>query len=297
MSIRLLASSAVEGVAPTETRAPRTPAQPNEAAQPIVKWAGGKRRIMADLCSRLPARFDGYFEPFFGGGALFFHLQPELARVSDVNGELVNLYRVTRDHVEALIDDLTRHRYERNYYYTMRATDPGTLTPVQRASRTIYLNRTCFNGLYRVNRRGQFNVPMGRYQDPVICQPDRLRAASALLAAADIREADFTWILDEARPGDFVYFDPPYQPLSATANFTSYARDDFSEKDQAHLAEVFATLARRGVKCMLSNSDTPLVRELYADFRCDQVLAPRAISRRGDGRQSVAELIVLSYTP
>ncbi len=297
MSIHSLASSPDQDSAPPQARDPHSPAQRDEAAQPILKWAGGKRRLMADLCSRLPARFGGYFEPFFGGGALFFHLQPALARVSDVNGELVNLYRVTRDHVEALIDDLQRHRYERNYYYAMRATDPGTLTAVQRASRTIYLNRTCFNGLYRVNRRGQFNVPMGRYQDPVICQPDRLRAASGLLAVADIREADFTWILDEARPGDFVYFDPPYQPLSATANFTSYARDDFSEKDQAHLAEVFATLARRGVKCMLSNSDTPLVRELYADFRCDQVLAPRAISRRGDGRQSVSEVIVLSYTP
>ncbi|MEZ4267440.1 MAG: DNA adenine methylase [Myxococcota bacterium] len=297
MSIRSLVSRSQEDAASTSSSAPRPSAPSVEAAQPIVKWAGGKRRIMADLCSRLPARYDRYFEPFFGGGALFFQLQPEIARISDVNGELVNLYQVTRDQVEALIDDLQRHRYERTYYYAMRATDPNTLTPVQRASRTIYLNRTCFNGLYRVNRRGQFNVPMGRYQDPVICQPERLRAVSALLASTDIRQADFSWVLDEARPGDFVYFDPPYQPLSPTANFTSYASGDFSEKDQAHLAEVYAALARRGVNCMLSNSDTPLVRELYADFRCDQVFAPRAISRDGGSRQAVAEVIVLSYTP
>lgn len=293
MSILSLASRHTRVAAPA--LAPS--AEPGEAAQPIVKWAGGKRSLMSDLTARLPTRFERYFEPFFGGGALFFRLQPEIARISDVNGELVNLYRVTRDDVEALIEDLQRHRYERGYYYAMRATDPRTLSPVQRASRTIYLNRTCFNGLYRVNRRGQFNVPMGKYQDPVICQPGRLRAAAAAFAGTDIREADFTWVLDEARPGDFVYFDPPYQPMSPTANFTSYAQGDFGEKDQAHLAEVFATLAARGVKCMLSNSDTPLIRELYADFRCDQVYAPRAISRRGDGRQAVAELIVMSYTP
>ncbi|MCB9729816.1 MAG: DNA adenine methylase [Deltaproteobacteria bacterium] len=268
-----------------------------EPPQPILKWAGGKRSLLPDLCARLPARFERYYEPFFGGGALFFHLLPDVARLSDVNSELIDLYRVTRDSVEELIEDLRTHRYERGYYYAMRATDPRTLGPVQRASRTIYLNRTCFNGLYRVNRRGQFNVPMGRYQDPVICQADRLRAASQALAGVDLRDADFTWVLDEARAGDFVYFDPPYQPVSRTANFTSYARGDFGEKDQAHLAEVFSALASRGVHCMLSNSDTPLVRDLYGEFRCERVFAPRAISRRGDGRQSVAEVIVLSYDP
>ncbi|MGM0574600.1 MAG: DNA adenine methylase [Myxococcota bacterium] len=266
-----------------------------EEVRPVLKWAGGKKRLLHELLPRLPERFGRYFEPFFGGGALYFSLQPEVATLGDVNSELMTVYRCVRDELDALVAHLQRHRYEKDYYYRMRALDPRDLTPVERASRTIYLNRTCFNGLYRVNRRGQFNVPFGRYSNPVICQEDRLEAASRVLQNTSLREGDFRWVVDEAREGDLVYFDPPYQPISRTSNFTSYAAGGFGEDDQVGLADVFARLASRGVRCVLSNSDTPLVRELYEDFRVETVLAPRAISRRADGRRPVREVIVRSW--
>ena len=267
-----------------------------EDARPVVKWAGGKSRLLSQLAPLLPTRMGRYHEPFLGGGALFFHLQPLGAVVSDLNEDLVNLYHCIRDDVESLIADLERHPYEKDYYYAMRALDPSSLSSVARASRMLYLNRTCFNGLYRVNRRGGFNVPFGRYSNPRICNEDRLKAVSLVLADADIRHGSYAQAVEEARAGDFVYFDPPYQPLTSTANFTSYTASDFGEQDQAELAETFARLDRRGVRCMLSNSYTPLICELYADFRIDTVLAPRAISRTVEGRAPVLEVVVRNYT-
>ena len=264
-------------------------------AQPIVKWAGGKGRLLPELLARMPAAFGRYFEPFVGGGALFFRVQPLEAVLGDQNAELMNLYRCIRDQVEALIDDLQRHPYDKDYYYGMRAQDPEDMGVLARASRTVYLNRTCFNGLYRVNRRGQFNVPMGRYSDPVICQTERLRAAAGLLAEVDLRRADYAKVAADARRGDFVYFDPPYQPLSPTANFTSYTAKAFGEEDQADLARIFTELGERGVQCMLSNSDTPLIRDLYAGHQMDVVLAPRAISRSASGRGPVREVMIRNY--
>jgi len=262
---------------------------------PILKWAGGKTRLMSELISRLPESWEGYYEPFVGGGALFFRMGPTPARISDLNMELVNVYTVTRDRVNALIAALQGLEYDRDTYYGMRGLDPESLDPVARAARMIYLNRTCFNGLYRVNRRGQFNVPMGRYRDPVICQTERLLKASARLQQADIVHAGYADAVSDASEGDFIYFDPPYQPLTSTANFTSYTAGAFDEDDQATLAKTFTELGERGVKCMLSNSDTPLIRELYSEHHIDQVMAPRAISRTASGRTAVAEVIVRNY--
>lgn len=264
-------------------------------AQPIVKWAGGKTRLLSELTTRLPDTFERYFEPFFGGGAFFFSLEPSEAFLSDVNEELVLLYRSVRDNLPALIKALKRHPYEKEHYYWVRSLDPESLSEVERAARTLYLNRTCFNGLYRVNRRGQFNVPMGRYTNPVICDEGKLERARKALSKATITHAGFDETMAAPQKGDFVYFDPPYQPISKTANFTSYTSGSFSEADQARLADTFRTLAERGVKCMLSNSDTPLIQELYKDFRVDIVMAPRLISRKASNRRPVREVIVRTY--
>ncbi len=275
--------------------APKPFVLPDSGVLPFLKWAGGKKRILPHLLQRLPEHFGGYFEPFIGGGALFFRLIPGAALVSDINAELVNVYRTVRDSVDHLIEDLGRHRYEKNYYYAMRARDPEQMSGLNRASRMIYLNRTCFNGLYRVNRRGQFNVPFGRYKNPTICPADKLRAASRVLQDIEIRCQDYSATVAPARSGDFVYFDPPYQPISRTANFTSYTKGAFDEGEQARLAQTFRDLDGRGVGCMLSNSDTPLVHELYAGFRIELIDAPRAISRNANGRRSVREVIVRNY--
>ena len=261
----------------------------------MLKWAGGKGRLLAQLEPLLPEEISRYHEPFFGGGALYFRIQPGEAFLSDLNDELVCVYTVVRDSPGELIAALKSHRYEKNHYYRVRATDPTTLTKVERAARTIYLNRTCFNGLYRVNRRGHFNVPMGRYTNPEICQETKLLAASDVLSVATVEQRDYRAVLDKAEAGDFVYFDPPYHPISKTANFTSYTSQSFSEDDQAALADVFAELDRKGVQCMLSNSDTPFIRGLFDAFRTDTVLAPRAISRKSNGRNPVNEVVVRNY--
>ncbi len=277
----------------TQAQAHLSPTCPK--ARPIVKWAGGKTRLLPELTTRLPTQFRRYFEPFFGGGAFFFALRPNQAYLSDVNYELVLLYRCVRDHLPRLIKALKRHPYEKEHYYWVRSLNPETLSDVERAARTLYLNRTCFNGLYRVNRRGQFNVPMGRYSNPVICDEAKLTNASQALRQAEIKHAGFDATMQTPEEGDFVYFDPPYQPISKTANFTSYTSASFSEEDQARLAATFTDLANRGVHCMLSNSDTPLIQELYKDFRIDIVMAPRLISRKASNRRPVREVIVRTY--
>ena len=277
------------------TQAPAPQHAPVPDAAPFLKWAGGKTRLLAQLEPLMPERFGRYFEPFLGGGAVYFRLQPHQARLSDVNGELINVYRCVRDQVDALIEDLSRHRYDKNHYYAVRAQDPARLPDVARAARMIFLNRTCFNGLYRVNRRGRFNVPFGRYKNPTICDRDRLRAASEALQGADIRHVDYAASVKDARSGDFVYFDPPYMPISETANFTSYTAGAFGLDQQVRLRDVFADLASRGVRAVLSNSDTPVIRELYRDFHIDTVTAPRAISRSANGRKAVSEVVVRTW--
>lgn len=280
-------------------RSPRT-----APMRPFLKWAGGKQQLLRQLTPLLPPSFAGYAEPFVGSGALFFHLRSAgrlhgRVTLADSNPDLINSYRVIRDHIEELIELLAGHgrRHSREHYYDTRALDRGgrRLDAVEQAARTIYLNRTCYNGLYRVNRQGQFNVPMGSYRNPAILQEKVLRAAHAALQGVTLEAVDYRLLQTEFRPGDFVYFDPPYQPSSTTANFTSYTADDFGEDDQRRLAALFRELGERGVYCMLSNSHTPLIRELYREFRVEKVRARRMINSRGDKRGKVEELVVLNY--
>lgn len=263
---------------------------------PIVKWAGGKTRILEDLLERRPGEFGRYYEPFLGGGAMFFRLAPENATLSDLNPNLINTYRCVAWHVEAVIKRLRVHKREhcQEYYYDMRERwNQGRLrSDVVRAAAFIYLNKTCFNGLYRVNRRGQFNVPMGRYSNPTICEDDKLRTASRVLQRADITHSSFDERIDDAVAGDFVYFDPPYDPVTRTASFTSYTSASFDGSDQRHLADVVGDLTRRGVQVMVSSSDTPYVRELYRDYQIDRIDAPRAINSRASARGAVSELVI-----
>jgi DNA adenine methylase len=276
-----------------------TPTPRGEVVRPVLKWAGGKGRLLPELLSRLPDSFHAYHEPFIGGGALFFALagQGRLGRafLSDANPSLIDVYVALRDAVDEVIAALRQHVYEREHFYRVRALRPEALSLPERAARVIYLNKTCYNGLYRENRRGEFNVPFGRYKNPTICDEPNLRAAAWTLQGVAIARRRFSTVLDYAQPGDFVYFDPPYHPLSATANFTSYDRVGFGEADQRQLRDVFATLAERGARAMLSNSDTPFIRELYDGFRVEQVLAARAVNSKANGRGKVAEVIVRNW--
>lgn len=270
---------------------------PSSVPAPFVKWVGGKTKLLPELLARAPKDYRRYFEPFVGGGALYFRLLPPAAVLTDLNGELIGCYQAVRDQVEEVIAAIARlrARHDEEHYYAVRErwnAERERMTPVTRAATFIYLNKTCYNGLWRVNRSGAFNVPAGRYENPSILDPEGLRAASAALRCAAIGRARFEQVLDEADAGDFVYFDPPYDPVGATADFTSYTPDSFGAADQARLADVFRQLAGRGCAVMLSNSDTPLVRRLYAGFRVDRVFCARAINSRGDARGAVAEVIV-----
>jgi DNA adenine methylase len=269
-------------------------------AAPIVKWAGGKGRLFAQLEPLLPPGLDArrYVEPFLGGGALFFTLAPARALVSDVNPALVRTYEAVRDEVDAVIAHLRKlaKRHDQLAFYATRERyNRSVLSDAEHAAVFIYLNKTCFNGLHRVNRRGEFNVPFGRYTAPRILDEAGLRAASIALSRAEIRVASFEHLLERAHPGDFVYFDPPYAPVSATANFTSYASGGFGHDSQTRLRDVYRELDRRGCRLMLSNSDVPSIRELYADYRVDVVYAARAISCDANGRSAVREVVVRNY--
>jgi DNA adenine methylase len=263
--------------------------------RPFLKWVGGKRQLLPELLTRRPETFGRYFEPFVGGAALFFELAPASSCLSDVNGELVDCYQAIRDNVDAVIAALKQHRYDKDYFYQIRSLVPSTLTLPERAARTIFLNRTGFNGLYRVNSRGQFNVPFGRYTNPTICDARNLRACSLVLKSARLVVEDFEQAVSGAGRGDFVYFDPPYVPVSNTSYFTSYTPGGFGWDEQQRLASVFARLAERGIQVMLSNSDVPAVRQLYAGFRIDRVEATRRINCDSEGRGKIGEVVVRCY--
>jgi len=274
--------------------------QPREAA-PFVKWAGGKGRLLSQLRPLLPSQAPRmrHVEPFVGGGALFFSRQPKRALLTDINPALVGTYVAIRDDVsgviEALRDLAARHSKERYYAVRERYNRGPRITTAKRAAMFIYLNKTCFNGLHRVNRKGEFNVPVGSYKKPRILNESGLKAASALLQGAQLRCAPFEALLEDAKPGDFIYFDPPYEPVSDTASFTSYASDGFGREDQTRLRDVYKALDRRGCKLMLSNSDVPFIRKLYADFQIDTVAAPRAINCNASKRGRVSEVVVRNY--
>jgi DNA adenine methylase len=278
----------------------------NALPKPFIKWAGGKGQLVAELLARAPERFSAYHEPFLGGGALFFALQRagRLAGcrvvLSDANQELIDTYLAIRNQVGQVIELLRAHkaRHSSEHFYEVRAQGPEQLRKrVERAARMIYLNKTGFNGLYRVNSKGKFNVPLGRYKNPLICDEPNLRAVAKALQPVEIVRAGFEQVLERAKRGDFVYFDPPYVPVSATANFVAYGKDGFSPQHQLGLAQTFAALAKRRVHVMLSNSDAPDVHTLYGAFQIDTVQARRSVNSRRDRRGPVGELIVLGRAP
>jgi len=277
----------------------------NEQARPFLKWAGGKTQLLPQYETLYPpaSEVERYLDPFVGSAAVFFHvrrlLRPRQVILADTNEEIINLYRVVREDVGTVIPLLAKHQaaHSKNYYYRIRALDPGRLSPAARASRLIYLNRTCFNGLYRVNSRGEFNVPMGRYTNPQILDVENLRAVSAALKGVTLKAAHFRGTLRYARKGDFIYLDPPYHPLSQTSSFTAYTGDSFRLSDQEELAEVYARLDRKGCRLMLSNSSAQLIRSLYKDFTVCEMEARRSINSRPDRRGRIHELVVLNYKP
>ena len=266
--------------------------------KPFIKWAGSKRKLISSLAKKLP-QFDTYYEPFVGSGALFFSLKPAKAVLSDINPELINVYRCIQLDVEALIEDLKKHYYEKNYFYQIRDADRtdeyADWLNIERASRFIYLNKTCFNGLYRVNKQGQFNTPFGRYKNPTILDESTLRPCSAALVGVELRVDSFDWIEQVVTSDDFVYFDPPYVPVSNTADYNSYSKDGFDVVNQVQLKELCERLHARGVKFMLSNSCTPLVQDLYKDFELETVFASRNINNVAEGRSKIKEFIVRNF--
>lgn len=264
--------------------------------RPFLKWAGGKNQLISQYRPYFPERFSTYYEPFLGGGAIFFFLQPHHSLLMDINSELVNAYCCVRNQVEALIAKLKEHRdcHNPDYYYSVRSRPYGS--EIERAARLIYLNKTCFNGLYRENSKGQFNVPIGSYKNPMIYDPELLYAAAEALQQAQIKTGPFDTILEYAHSSnDFVYFDPPYYPLSATSKFTSYNRYAFTQADQLRLRDTFIELAQRGVKVMLSNSDCSFIRELYAGFPIHTITASRSINSNAERRGKITEVLVTSY--
>jgi len=270
-------------------------------AKPFVKWVGGKGQLLSELLSRVPSKYNTYHEPFIGGGALFFALRPKRAVLSDINEELINTYRVVASDVDALIKELKKHQYEESYFYKIRDIDRSELYKswgeVRKAARLIYLNKSCFNGLYRVNSKGQFNTPFGRYVNPTICNEENLKACSAVLSNKGVKVVvrGFKEITKNAKRGDFVYFDPPYAPLSATSSFTDYAKDKFGSEMQEQLKESVDSLTDKGVKVMLSNSTAPLILDLYANYFIEEVKASRAVNSDTQKRGKIDEIIVRNY--
>lgn len=272
--------------------------------RPFLKWAGGKGQLLPDLLPEVAraAPRGRYHEPFVGGGALFFELRrlarlPKRVTLSDTNPNLIAVWLAVRDELPVLLDLLAVHHanHTEEYYYKVREEVPAS--QVERAARIIFLNKTCFNGLYRENSKGKFNVPFANNANPAIRDEANLRACSAALAGVEILNTPFSAVGERARAGELVYFDPPYVPVSKSASFTSYAKDGFDEPEQRQLAELFAELTRRGVKAILSNSDMPLVRELYdvPGCRYGTVMARRNVNRDATKRGAVAEALVCNF--
>jgi DNA adenine methylase len=276
---------------------PRTAPAVQPSAAPVVKWVGGKTKLLPELLARMPSTIARYYEPFAGGAALFFRLAPAHAVLNDDNLDLVTLYRALSTDPDSVSRRLQVHQrlHDSDHYYAMRArwNDPSvSWTALDRAAAFVYLNKTCFNGLWRVNRAGHFNVPMGRYDKPPICVPEALHAAGRTLARCELRRGDFRAAVADARRGDFVYFDPPYDPVTPTANFTGYTAGAFGPEEQRSLASLASELVARGCKVMLSNSDTDFIRSLYRDFRVDRVRCARAINSNASRRGEVNEVVI-----
>jgi len=254
--------------------------------KPILKWAGGKSQLLKDIIERVPNKYGKYIEPFLGGGAVFFGLNPQNSVISDSNPEIINLYKVVANDVEALVRSLKRHRNNKEYFYQQRAKDWTKLTPVQAASRTLYLNKTCFNGLYRVNKKGGFNVPYGYYKNPKICDEQNLKTASQLLRQANIICADYKDVLNKnAKAGDLVFLDPPYLPISEYSDFKRYTKEQFYEEDHRELAVEVERLHELGCHVILTNSNHPLVHDLYNKYSVDVFQTKRFINSKANRRK------------
>ena len=274
--------------------------------KPFVKWAGGKRQLIPIINQNLPESFGTYYEPFLGGGALLFHIltdkNGQKCSISDLNSDLVLAYTTIRDRIDSLIASLKNHEknYQKNsesYYYSIRESNPRSA--IEKTSRLIFLNRTCFNGLYRVNSKGKFNVPLGKYSNPNIVNEENLRAVSHILQSSriSIKCRDFEAVLRDAKKGDLIYFDPPYQPVSATANFTSYTNKDFTYDDLTRLAELCLKLDSRGCNVLLSNSDSKEVTEVFAKntWKITRIEANRSINSNSKKRTGHFELLIKNY--
>lgn len=264
--------------------------------RPFLKWAGGKSRLLSEIKAAAPERFNRYFEPFLGGAAVYLALRPEKALLSDSNSELIRCYQAVRDTPHAVIKRVASLHISEADFYSIRALDPTTLDPVNAAARVIYLNKTCYNGLYRVNRQGHFNTPYGKRADVTLLDPDHIIAISKQLQGAQLECASFSEAYASGhKRGDFIYLDPPYVPTGPFADFKRYTKEQFGADDQEQLASWFTRLHKRGVHVLLSNSDHPVVVSLYRGFFAKRVLAPRAISCKGTGRAKTSELLIASY--
>ncbi len=275
----------------------------NKLIAPFLKWVGGKRQIMPAIVEHLPkniSKFD-YIEPFIGGGAVLFHLQPKNAIINDLNSELINVYEVIKNDVENLIADLKKHKNESNYFYNIRGIDRTeqfkTLSKVKRASRIIYLNKTCFNGLYRVNNAGEFNAPFGRYKNPNIVNEPTLKAVNKYLNINKIQllNRDYAEVLKLANRNSFVYIDPPYYPISENSNFTGYIQGGWDIYDQVRLREACDELNLKGIKFLLSNSASSFIIDQYKDYKISRIKAIRAINSDGTNRGAVEEVLIRNY--
>lgn len=270
---------------------------------PVLKWSGGKTQLMEQLTPLMPnEEITTYCEPFLGGGAMLFSIQPGVAHVNDINAGLMNVYNVIKHFPEALIAELSGYENTVEFYYKIRGLDRdaerfAALSAVKQAARFMYLNKTCFNGLYRENRQGQFNVSYGKYKNPDFVNAKRIRAVSQYFNAANIyfTSVDFSEVLKTLSEGSFVYLDPPYDPVSETANFTGYTRYGFTRDDHIRLKQCCDEMTARGIKFMLSNSNTDFIRQLYAGYNIIEVSARRAINCNGCGRGRIIELIIRNY--
>ena len=261
-------------------------------AKPILKWAGGKTQMLDILVSNAPKQYNKYIEPFVGGGALFFELSPKNGIIADSNLEIINLYKTIAEDVDELIKKLKEMKNEEEFYYMVRAIEPKTLTNVERAARTLYLNRTCYNGLYRVNKQGQFNVPFGKYKNPKICDEEKLYAVSKVLKNTTIVHGDYKDVLyDYAKPGDFIFLDPPYFPISQYSDFKRYTKEQFHDEDQIKLAAEVKRLRDIGCHVLLTNSNHPLVHEFYKEFEISVHQTKRNISSKASKRSGEDVLV------
>lgn len=266
----------------------------------FVKWAGGKKQLLEQFKPFFPKKIEKYFDPFVGGGAVAFYViknyKPKEVLISDNNEELINCYNIIKNNVEELIKILRVHKqkHSKEFYYKIRANSTKMLSKVERAARFIYLNKTCFNGLYRVNSKGQFNVPMGSYKNPSVLIEDELREISELLKTVKIKLLPFEDVLNYVNKGDFVYFDPPYYPLKK-GSFTTYTKENFLEVEQQKLADLFKKIDKLGGQVMLSNSDTDFIKNLYKGYSLNFVKANRMINCDGKGRGKINEVVITNY--